>query len=133
MRPSDPEQDQVVRELRERITEADRAILEAANTRLRLVRELREHKIAQGWDFVDPGREERLLRSPASSAAARTRPGAPLQREVARRFGDMLFAGVRRSRHAARRSREVLGASRPANAVRQSLLSLSPRSRSRRA
>ena len=66
MRPSDPEQDHVVRELRERITEADRAILEAANTRLRLVRELREHKIAQGWDFVDPGREERLLdRSPA--------------------------------------------------------------------
>ena len=74
MRPSDPEQDQVVRELRERITEADRAILEAANTRLRLVRELREHKIAQGWDFVDPGREERLLdASPARTRARSAR------------------------------------------------------------
>ena len=61
MRPSDPEHDPVVRELRERITEVDHAILEAANARLELVRKLREHKLAQGWDFLDPGREERLL------------------------------------------------------------------------
>ena len=61
MRPSDPEHDPVVRELRERITEVDRSLLAAVNERLVLVRELREHKLAQGWDFVDRDREERLL------------------------------------------------------------------------
>lgn len=85
MRPADPEHDPVVRDLRERITEVDRAILDAANTRLRLVRELREHKIAQGWDFVDPGREERLL-----DALARANPG-PLSEEAVRQlFIDLL-------------------------------------------
>jgi 3-deoxy-7-phosphoheptulonate synthase/chorismate mutase len=85
MRPTDPEHDPVVRELRERITEADRAILEAANTRLGLVRELREHKLAQGWDFLDPGREERLL-----DALARENPG-PLSDEAVRQlFADLL-------------------------------------------
>ena len=61
MRPSDPEQDPVVRDLRDRITDADRTILAAVNERIELVRELREHKLAQGWDFLDAGREERLL------------------------------------------------------------------------
>jgi chorismate mutase len=85
MRPADPEHDPVVRELRERITEVDQAILEAANARLELVRELREHKIAQGWDFVDPGREERLL-----DALARANPG-PLSEEAVRQlFIDLL-------------------------------------------
>ena len=85
MRPSDPEHDPVVRDLRERITEADQAILEAANARLELVRELRRHKIAQGWDFVDPGREERLL-----DALARANPG-PLSEDAVRQlFLDLL-------------------------------------------
>ncbi len=61
MRSSDPEHDPVVRELREGITAADRALLVAVNERLRLVRELRAHKLAQGWDFVDRGREEQLV------------------------------------------------------------------------
>jgi chorismate mutase len=61
VRPSDPEHDPVVRELRERITEVDRSLLAAVNERLVLVRELRKHKLAQGWDFVDRDREERLL------------------------------------------------------------------------
>jgi chorismate mutase / prephenate dehydratase len=85
MRPSDPEHDPVVRDLRERITEADRTILEAANTRLELVRRLREHKIAQGWNFVDPGREEQLL-----DALARANPG-PLSEDAVRQlFTDLL-------------------------------------------
>lgn len=85
MRPSDPEHDPVVRDLRERITEVDQAILEAANARLELVRELREHKLAQGWDFLDPGREERLLDS-----LARANPG-PLSDEAVRQlFTDLL-------------------------------------------
>ena len=61
MRPGDPEHDPVVSDLRARITDADRAILAAVNERIELVRKLREHKLAQGWDFVDQGREERLL------------------------------------------------------------------------
>jgi chorismate mutase len=61
MRPSDPQHDPVVRDLRGRITETDRAILAAVNRRIELVRELREHKLANGWEFVDKGREERLL------------------------------------------------------------------------
>jgi chorismate mutase len=85
MRPSDPEHDPVVRDLRERITEVDQAILEAANARLELVRELRRHKIAQGWDFVDPGREERLL-----DALAGENPG-PLSEDAVRQlFLDLL-------------------------------------------
>ena len=85
MRPSDPEQDPVVRDLRERISEADLTILGAANTRLELVRELRRHKITQGWDFVDPGREERLL-----DALARENPG-PLSEDAVRQlFVDLL-------------------------------------------
>jgi 3-deoxy-7-phosphoheptulonate synthase / chorismate mutase len=85
MRPTDPEHDPVVRELRQRITEADRTILEAANARLRLVRELREHKLAHGWEFLDPGREERLL-----DALARENPG-PLSEDAVRQlFVDLL-------------------------------------------
>jgi len=85
MRPNDPEHDPVVRELRERITEVDHAILEAANTRLELVRKLREHKLAHGWDFVDPGREERLL-----DALVSKNPG-PLSEEAVRQlFIDLL-------------------------------------------
>ena len=46
-------------------------ILAAANERIELVRALREHKLAQGWDFVDQEREERLL---AELAAANPGP-----------------------------------------------------------
>jgi chorismate mutase len=85
MRPNDPDHDPVVLDLRERITEVDHAILEAANARLELVRELREHKLAQGWDFVDPGREESLL-----DALVRENPG-PLSEEAVRElFVDLL-------------------------------------------
>ena len=85
MRPSDPEHDPIVRELRERITEVDHAILEAANARLDLVRDLREHKLARGWDFLDPGREERLL-----DALAHANTG-PLSDEAVRQlFTDLL-------------------------------------------
>jgi chorismate mutase len=93
MRPSDPEHDPVVRELRGRITDADRAILAAVNARLELVRRLREHKLAQGWEFVDRGREEQLLADlaaenpgPLSEAGLRTLFGEVLaltKREVA--------------------------------------------------
>lgn len=85
MPPGELDQDPVVRDLRERITETDRAILAALNARVELVRELREHKLANGWDFVDRDREARLL-----DALADENPG-PLSEEGLRRlFGDVL-------------------------------------------
>jgi chorismate mutase len=61
VRPSDPEHDPTVRALRKRISEQDLAVLGAVNRRIEFVRELKEHKLAQGWGFVDRGREEELL------------------------------------------------------------------------
>jgi chorismate mutase len=90
MRPADPEHDPVVRDLRERITEVDQAILEAANARLELVRELREHKLAQGWGFLDPDREERLL-----DALSHANSG-PLSDEAVRQLFTELLALTKR-------------------------------------
>jgi len=90
MRPSDPEHDPVVRELRGRITQADRAILAAVNERIELVRELRERKLAQGWGFVDQGREERLL-----GALAAENPG-PLSEAGLRELFTRLLALTKR-------------------------------------
>lgn len=84
MRPNDPEHDPVVSDLRGRISAQDRAILAAVNERIGLVAELREHKRAQGWEFLDSGREERLL-----GALAAENPG-PLSEEGLRE----LFAGL---------------------------------------
>lgn len=84
MRPNDPEHDPTVQQLRSRISAADRALLAAMNARLRLVRELRAHKLEHGWEFVDHGREKHLL-----DALARENPG-PLTEEGLRE----LFAEV---------------------------------------
>jgi chorismate mutase len=53
--------DPAIGELRERLTENDLRILEAVNTRLRLVAQLKDVKQELGVDFVDPAREEWLL------------------------------------------------------------------------
>ena len=58
---ADPGSDPLVVELRAEITAADLEILEAVNRRIELVRRLREHKAAMGYDFLDKGREEALL------------------------------------------------------------------------
>jgi chorismate mutase len=57
----DPGSDPRVRELREEITSTDLEIVNAVNRRIELVRRLREHKAAMGYDFLDKGREEALL------------------------------------------------------------------------
>jgi chorismate mutase len=85
MRPSDPDSDPVVRELREQISAADRTILETVNRRIELVRELREHKIAQGWGFVDRDREQRLL-----DALAETNTGPLSEPGLRTLFADVL-------------------------------------------
>ena len=58
----DPSQDPVVRQLREEISDNDRALVEAVNARLRLVQRLKGYKDSKGYDFVDPEREEWMLR-----------------------------------------------------------------------
>lgn len=54
--------DPVIRRLREQISESDRSLLRAFNRRLELVAELKRHKESLGIPFVDPEREELLLR-----------------------------------------------------------------------
>jgi chorismate mutase len=85
MPQDDPERDPVVRDLRGQITAADRAILAAVNERIELVRALREHKLAQGWNFVDKAREERLL-----AVLAGENPGPLSEAGLRELFGDVL-------------------------------------------
>jgi chorismate mutase/prephenate dehydratase len=63
----EPSQDPVVRQLREEISDNDRALIEAINARLRLVQRLKGYKDSKGYDFVDPEREEWMLRDLARS------------------------------------------------------------------
>ena len=58
---SAPDSDPVVRELREQIAATDSELVETVNRRLELVRRLKAHKDAQGFDFVDRAQEARLL------------------------------------------------------------------------
>jgi chorismate mutase len=51
----------VIDEYRKRISAADRELLAAINKRIELVRELHEHKRAEGIPFSDPGREQQLI------------------------------------------------------------------------
>jgi chorismate mutase len=58
---SDGSTDPTVRQLREEISDLDRAIVDAVNARLELVARLKRHKASQGIPFVDPDRERQLL------------------------------------------------------------------------
>jgi len=55
------EQDPLIRQIREQISDTDRAIVEAINTRLKLVARLKAYKESRGMSFVDPEREEWML------------------------------------------------------------------------
>ena len=55
------EQDPFIRQLREQISDNDRALVEGINTRLRLVARLKSYKESRGLSFVDPEREEWML------------------------------------------------------------------------
>jgi len=70
-----PGSDPRVRELRAEITSTDHEIVSAVNRRLELVRRLKEHKAAMGYDFLDKGREEELL------AELERKNGGPLSPE----------------------------------------------------
>ena len=55
------EADPLIRQLREQISDADRALVEALNARLRLVARLKRYKESRGLEFVDLQREEWML------------------------------------------------------------------------
>jgi chorismate mutase len=55
--PDDP----VLRQFREKISDTDRAIVEAINTRLKLVAQIKAYKESRGLGFLDPEREEWML------------------------------------------------------------------------
>ena len=55
------DQDPLIRQIREQISDTDRAIVEAINTRLKLVARLKAYKESRGMSFVDPEREEWML------------------------------------------------------------------------
>ena len=58
----DPSQDPIVRKLREQVSDIDRGLVESINARLRLVAQLKSYKDSRGYDFVDPEREEWMMR-----------------------------------------------------------------------
>jgi chorismate mutase len=58
----EPSQDPMIRQLREQVSDNDRALIEAINARLRLVTKLKGYKESRGIEFVDPDREEWMLR-----------------------------------------------------------------------
>ena len=55
------ENDPLIRQLREQISDNDRAIVDAINARLKLVARLKGYKESRGLSFVDPEREEWIL------------------------------------------------------------------------
>ena len=61
MSASPQSDDPLIRQLREQISDTDRAIVEALNRRLKLVARLKAYKESRGLSFVDPEREEWML------------------------------------------------------------------------
>lgn len=57
---SEPEP--ILRELREQVSDTDRAILEAVNARLELVAQIKAYKESRDIEFLDAEREQTMLR-----------------------------------------------------------------------
>jgi chorismate mutase len=58
---SSPETDPLIKQLREQISDNDRALVDAMNKRLTLVARLKSYKESRGIGFLDPNREEWML------------------------------------------------------------------------
>jgi chorismate mutase/prephenate dehydratase len=90
-----PADDPLIRQLREQLSDVDRALVEAVNARLKIVAQLKRYKESRGLEFVDPEREEwmvsyllRANRGPLSEEGLRELYAEVLdltKREVARR------------------------------------------------
>jgi chorismate mutase len=55
------DQDAVIRQLREEISDNDRAVVELINKRLRLVAQIKRYKESRGMEFLDPEREQWMV------------------------------------------------------------------------
>ena len=86
----DPGSDPRVEKLRAEITSTDHEIVRAVNRRLELVRRLKEHKAAMGYDFLDKGREDELL------AELERENGGPLSAEGLRELHAKLLELTKR-------------------------------------
>jgi len=53
--------DPLIEQLRQQISDTDRSIVDAINARLGLVARLKSYKESRGIDFLDPEREEWML------------------------------------------------------------------------
>jgi len=53
--------DPLIKQLRQQISDTDRSIVDAFNARLRLVARLKSYKESRGIEFLDPEREEWML------------------------------------------------------------------------
>ena len=62
---SEPEP--ILRELREQVSDTDRAILEAVNARLELVAQIKAYKESHDIEFLDAERERTMLRELAAA------------------------------------------------------------------
>lgn len=82
--------DPLIRQLRDRLAEGDRALLEAVNARLKLVAELKRHKNAVGIPFVDPDQEERLIERLTQAN------GGPLSDEAVRELFEKILELTKR-------------------------------------
>ena len=87
-REDDP--DPGLAELREQVAACDRALLEALNRRIELVRQVRRHKAKQEIPFVDPTQEQRLL---AALAGAN---GGPISEAGLRELFSVVLALTKR-------------------------------------
>ena len=86
----DPNQDPFVQQIREELTKLDRSIFDAMNRRIELVARLKQHKDEQGYSFVDPDREQRMI----DDAVAANR--GPLSADGLRRLYAELLALTKR-------------------------------------
>jgi chorismate mutase len=91
---NDPHSHAPIHQLRDEISDLDRTILEAINSRLALVRELKRYKEEHGLPFVDPDRERQILDELVAAN------GGPLSesglREVFRELLDLMKREVSR-------------------------------------
>jgi chorismate mutase len=81
----DPNADPAIRRLRQQILDNDRSLVEAINTRLRLVSRLKRYKQDRGLAFVDPERERLMIRELMQAN------GGPLSPEGLREIYAVIF------------------------------------------
>ena len=58
---AEPAVDRVLAQLRDQISDTDRALVETINKRLKLVAQIKRYKAERGLPFLDPNREEWML------------------------------------------------------------------------